>query len=303
MIHLKFNNIDSLTTAHYSAVEDYVKAKSSAIQDELYLKIKPLLTGLPEIRPKDDYACWLKRFILADVNQLEYWMNDAPDDLKFDFFKKLYNNRFSQKNKYVDSAKTYNAYTLLRLMDIKVCPYCDDEYFDILHPEQGLRRTSEFDHFYPQGIDFYPGLAMCFYNLIPSGKTCNQLMNKYPVAANPYHDEIEQWSRFESTIPLGANLDSLPLEAFSIIMIKKGGMKQNDATLALEERYNNRKREIRDLLKAARDFSDEKCEMLINMGVDRNWVNAQKLQALGMPYPSDRGQRLHQKLKYDLTGY
>ncbi len=299
MVHLDFINIQECKSAHYIAVEDYVKSKGADVADLLYKDIAKILGDMSPFRP-DDYN-WLKKFILADVETLEKWVQRKEKELQIGFFKELYTKRFSTNDKYVDSARTYNAYTLLRMMDFKVCPYCDDEYFDILHPEQGLRRTSEFDHFYPEGK--YPGLAMCFYNLIPSGKCCNQLMNKYPVSANPYHPDIEDWSMFESNIPFGSNLESLPLSDFSATLRVTGRMIQNNKTLALEEHYNNRKEIIRKFLLAARDYEPEKVEELIRLGVPIEWIQRQKQQILGAPYPQARGKEFHQKLRHDLTGY
>lgn len=299
MIHLKFDNIEDCKAIHYEAVEDFVDSCSFGEIDKLYKDIASVIGGLSDIRPTD-YG-WLKEFILADVEALEKWTLQKEKELQFTFFKDLYSKRFSTNDKFVDSRNTYNAYTLLEKMEIKVCPYCEDEYFDILHPDQGLRRTSEFDHFYPKGT--YPGLAMCFHNLIPSGKSCNQLMNKYPVSANPYHPDIEEWSTFESNIPFGTNLDSLKPDEFSVTLRSTGRMIQNDKSLAIEERYNHRKDIIRKFLVAARDYEPDKIEALIKMGVDENWINQQKQQILGNPRPQARGKELHLKLRYDLTGY
>lgn len=301
MIHLEFDNIEDLKNTHYSAVEDYIISQSEATQNDVYLALKNLIAGLPEARP-DSYD-WLKGFILADAEVLESWVNSKPDQLKFKFFKELYLSRFAKIDKYVDRAGTYNAYTLFSMMDIKVCPYCDDEYFDILHPKQGKRRTCDFDHFYPKGDEFFPGLAMCFYNLIPSGKDCNFIMNTASVSANPYHPDIEKWSRFESNIPIGTNIENLPVDAFSVSLIVSNKMVINNATLALEERYNHRKEIIRGILLANQDFSAEACNEYLAMGLSSDWIRRKKETSLGLPYPKDRGKRLHQKLKFDLTGY
>lgn len=299
MIHLDFTNIEDCKSCHYQAIEYYVKSKPKGEIDSLYQNIAKIIDGLDHHRP-NNYE-WLRCFILADVDTLEELAVKKEKMLQFDFFKSLYTRRFSTNNKYVDKAETYNAYTLLKKMDIKVCPYCEDEYFDILHPKQGLRRTSEFDHFYPEGK--YPGLAMCFYNLIPSGKCCNQLMNKYPVFANPYHPYIEDWSRFESNIPFGSNLDSLSLDDYSVTLRVTDRMIQNNKTLALEQHYNNRKEIIRKFLIAAREFESDKVEELIRIGISEEWIMNLKKLALGEPYPRGRGKELHQKLRHDLTGY
>lgn len=301
MIHLEFDNIEDLKNTHYSAVKDYMMAQSDATQNDVYLAVKNFFEGLPDARP-NNYD-WLKGFILADAEVLESWVNSKPAQLKFKFFKELYLSKFAKIDKYVDRACTYNAYTLFSMMDIKVCPYCDDEYFDILHPIQGKRRTCDFDHFYPKGDEYYPGLAMCFFNLIPSGKDCNFIMNTASVSANPYHPDIEKWSHFESNIPIGTNIEKLPMDAFSVSFRVSGKMISNNSTLALEERYNHRKEIIRDILLANQDFNADACKEYIAMGLTSDWIQRRKEVALGLPYPKDRGKKLHQKLKFDLTGY
>lgn len=299
MLHLRFDNIDTLHSIHSSAIINYVSHQTEQTQNELYAHIRQILEGLPENRPIGDYD-WLCRFILADVDVVEYWATYKRDYLTFGLFLNLYENKFATIDKSVSYDESYNAYTLLTAMNIKVCPYCDDEYFDIIHPEQGLRRTCEFDHFYPKTI--YPALAMCFYNLIPSGKGCNQVMNRYEIEANPYHRDIESWSFFESNVPIGANLDTLDINQFTITLHTSGKMVRNNAVLAIEERYNHRNEVIRDLLYAIRDFSDVNIKELRRMGVSENWINNRKEKELGHPYPTNRGKIIHQKLRHDLAG-
>lgn len=302
MIHLEFDNIEDLKNTHFNAVLDYVEHRSTQEQDELFNDVTRITGCHMQSRPPLDYS-WLRDFILADVTTLEDWVCNHTEDLKFQFFKRLYLNRFANKDAYVDSNGRYNAYTLLEMMDIKVCPYCDDEQMDILHPTQGDRRTCDFDHFYPKSDSLYPALAMCFYNLIPSGKGCNSIMLTSPVAANPYHTDIENWSHFECDIPLGANLEALPLEDFSVRLKTTGRMGVNNATLDIEGRYNRRKETVRKYLRAARDFEDEKIEEMLRLGIPQDYILRMREHSLGNPYPADKGRLPHQKLRHDLTGY
>ncbi|UKK74844.1 hypothetical protein L6471_03835 [Segatella bryantii] len=64
-------------------------------------------------------------------------------------------------------------------MGIKVCPYCEHEYIEMINRGETNSRPIGFEHFYPMGNERYPGLAMCFYNLIPSYRNC-------------YHTKLEQ---------------------------------------------------------------------------------------------------------------
>lgn len=61
------------------------------------------------------------------------------------------------------AAKDY----LLKVLDVKVCPYCDRNYVY----SAGIFNTCELDHFFPKKK--YPILATSFYNLIPVCGYCN----------------------------------------------------------------------------------------------------------------------------------
>lgn len=84
----------------------------------------------------------------------------------------------------------YNAYQLVEDLNINVCPYCNRNFIKNL--SKSCKRICEMDHFYPKSD--YPFLAMSFYNLIPSCKTCNQTFKGAKlVSVNPY-SKIEEFS-------------------------------------------------------------------------------------------------------------
>ena len=300
MIRLDFENIYDLIEMHYNAGENYVRTRPDAEIDSLYNNIRRLLILLPVVRDKNEFG-WLKQFICANVDSLENWALNHKGVLNFDFFLKVYKSKFATIDKHVDSEGSYNAYTLLEHMNIHVCPYCEDEYFDEIDTDFGKRRTCDFDHFYPK--DDYPGLAMCFFNLVPSGKGCNFIMNTHLVEANPYHPEIENWSKFISNLPVGSNYESLPIDEFTIDLLCSGKMVTNEGVLGLKQRYNNRRGEIRRILVNAQNNSDDRLAELERMGVPREWLESNRLAAMGVPYPQGKGHELHQKLRFDLTGY
>lgn len=275
MIHLDFPNIDDLKNLHYKAVESYVyEVMDEAFRVELYGKIRQLFPDLnSKYNPGD--RTWLERFILADVDTLELWASSFRSLLKFKEFLELYKSRFATTDKYVDKAESYNAYTLIKEMDLHVCPYCEDEYFDVLDTAKGERRTNDYDHFYPKGEkNEFPALAMCFFNLVPSCKVCNFIMKTTSVAANPYHPDIESWSTFESNVPIGSNYESLPLSAFTVTLKCRGRMVSNESVLAINQRYNNRNKEIHDILINFDLYSDAKISELKRIGIDDKWLMA-----------------------------
>ena len=80
--------------------------------------------------------------------------------------------------------------------------------------------------------------AMCYYNLIPSCKPCNQLKMTNPVAANPYHPSIEKMTYLFPDLPLGINMNGVTESDCKIRINPVGVMVVNESTLALEQRYD-----------------------------------------------------------------
>lgn len=299
MIYLDYPNKGHIASTHYKAVKGYVMRQPDAMQNKLYTEIRKLYKELPKNRRTADYS-WLRRFILADCRTLDSWVKTQPDDLKDEFFRKLYLRHFAKDPvTFVDKAKTYNAYTLLDMIGFHVCPYCDEEYIDIISTIEGDRRTYDIDHFHPKGKDEYPLLAMCFYNLIPSGKGCNQTMNITSIEANPYDNNIETWSRFVQDTPIGQLIDSLDNKELKIRLQTTAGMAINNAVLAIERRYNNRKYELRRMFKLRELFRPENIEEKKRLGISEETLRV----TLGEPYPAERGKTIHQKLRHDLLGF
>lgn len=299
MIHLHYSNKKVAAQRHYEAVLSYVKSKSKAIVDQLYADIRSLFEELPEDRNEDDFD-WLKRFILADSDTLDSWVAIKPELLKFTIFRQLYINRFARgTDKYVDTEKTYNAYTLLELIDSNVCPYCDDEYFDVIDIDGIKKRTCEFDHFHAKNPELYPALAMCFFNLVPSGQACNGLKNDDAISANPYDEHIEEYSLFVQDTPPGKILESLQKDEIRIKLLTTGKMTRNEAVLGLEERYNHRTDELRRIFQICRDVIPLNIEEKERLGFSKNILEL----IFGKPYPESRGNVIHQKLFHDLIGH
>ena len=308
MIRLLFPNIEELKRLHYEAVKSYVADIMHKNQREVFYQKVIALPGFERYDREYDWEHdsfeWLEQFILADCQTLAGWVAGCPELLKFDDMKKVYLNRFSNGiSNYVDQNKTYNAYTLFVKMNLKVCPYCEHEPLDIVKVMYGtqVKRTLEFDHFYPKGSDEYPGLAMCFYNLVPSCKACNQLKMMNPVAANPYESGIEELSYFYTNQPLGVSYNFVSEADFCIKMHTEGNMMINQDTLGLEQRYQSQNYSAYQLLKNWQIFDDDKLAEMERMGFGT--VEGLKHSFFGKPRSEALGTELHTKMKEDLIGY
>ena len=90
-------------------------------------------------------------------------------------------------------ATNYNAYTFVKALNLKTCPYCNINYIAFLEKEKDKDkiRRAELDHFFPKSI--YPFLAVNFYNLIPSCSTCNKLKSDDDLSKllNPYDTKVK----------------------------------------------------------------------------------------------------------------
>lgn len=302
MIFLNFHNIDELVTLHYEAVKSYVENTMRESSKANFHSRVLALSGMEDVSDSEGVDGWLKRFILATPKQLDKWASEEKDKLSFMEMKSLFLNRFSSSpTTYVDPTETYNAYTLFKKMGINVCPYCEHEFIDIVLKDGKERRTMEFDHFYPKGDDEYPGLAMCFFNLIPSCKPCNQLKMASPTAVSPYDPAIEQMTWIYPDLELGVNMEKVSVEQCKPYLHATGGMVVNNNSLALEQKYGNMAPEVHRLLKNKQQFPIEKLEEMENMGFGSK--EDLRMAFFGTPKDEARWHELHTKMKFDLIGY
>ena len=93
----------------------------------------------------------------------------------------------------VTKTKPYHAYSFVKTLNLKTCPYCNISYIAFLEKEKNNDkiRRAELDHFFPKSV--YPFLAVNFYNLIPSCSTCNKLKSNddLPQLLNPYDSKVK----------------------------------------------------------------------------------------------------------------
>lgn len=300
MIRIPYRNaqLDASSKAHFQAVCAYVRSKSLKYQRELFEAVTAVVHSSQDFEEsiKTDDWSWLEKFLLADVDTLRK-MTEKEAALQFDQFKKLYLNRFSAGAKtYVDNATRYNAYTFVKNLGITVCPYCDEEFLDLLESEEkGSVRTLEIDHYFPKGK--YPALAMCFYNLIPSGQNCNGLKLEKALGMNPFEANIETCTSLHPDIPIGINMELVSDEECTIRFHPRGGMEQNVDVLRLEERYDRHKPIARHYLLLNQQYPEEKIAECVRLGVFPSAEHAYQFL-----YGISSRDQLLQKLKRDITG-
>lgn len=241
----------------------------------------------------------IEEFLTADVERLRSWIKNDPNKLQFVTFKEIYSKYFSNgSNTFVYG--NYNAYKFLEHLNVNVCPYCDDEYLhNDLHKENGnSARTSEVDHFFPKSK--YPALAMCIYNLVPSGQNCNGLKREQLVGENPYETEIENDTWLCPDLEMGRLMETLTPEACKIYFHPKHGMKSNVTILCLEERYELYKEEVYRILKNKQIFTEEKINEISKM-FEKDPEDIYE-SIFGSTDPKVQRNEIHGKMKRDLLG-
>lgn len=283
---------------HAQAVRAYVKTKNEAYQRELFQVVTAVVPAALDYNASKNIGdwSWLENFLLADVATLKKLTEEKPALLQFGQFKKLYKNRFCNGGShYVDDTSKYNAYTFIENLGVKVCPYCDEEYLDVLE-QDGIptQRTLELDHFFPKSL--FPALAMCFYNLVPSGQSCNGIKKERLLGMSPYEKNIEECTRLSPDLPIGINMEHISPEECEIHFHAVGGMQENVSVFCLEQRYLRHKGEAHRYLLLKQTCGEEKIAELVNMGLFSTVEQAREI-LYGV---TDTNQQLLQKLKHDI---
>ncbi len=268
MIHIRCapEKLEQLKKAHLTHIRNYIK-KQAAPYSECLFQAVAQLQSLPPVVPSnyaeavraDDWA-WLKHLILADVSTLRTLAAREEARLKFEQFSDMYNRRFSKSpTTYLD--QKYNAYSLIKGLGIVVCPYCDEEYAEVLDATEHPQRTAQLDHFFPKSA--VPGLAMCFFNLIPVGANCNRLKLTCSLSKSPYEKDIESCTRLFPELPAGANVSALSPDACQIVFHNTPEMDANLKVLHLEERYQKHQGYAYRLLQNLQNYDRAKQEEIL----------------------------------------
>lgn len=123
-------------------------------------KIEKLLT----ISSKSRMIKYIKE--IDDAIQEDTMKNNNKDKILKDIeneFVNLFKN-FSNRNWAVD---------FLKLINVRVCPYCNRAYtFTVYEKTMGRKSKAELDHYFPKNL--YPYMAISIFNIVPSCSLCNK---------------------------------------------------------------------------------------------------------------------------------
>ncbi|MCP9280760.1 hypothetical protein [Bacillus wiedmannii] len=162
----------------YSKLKELVDNEKQIIRKRIFKwlldNLEPLVIGNLDILNLAVTAYKKMTKPLTTIDQ-EYILN------KLDIFLKEY--------VYFKKAKAWNAYKLLKSLEVIICPYCNSQFTFIYQSSTGKTRAT-IDHFFDQ--DSYPFLAISLYNLVPSCKICNSdLKHTKAVNLNTHYSPFE----------------------------------------------------------------------------------------------------------------
>jgi len=280
--------------------------------------------------------------IFFDNNGFAQWFDKEPkestlkwfkkqSEQKFDVFKEfiigknilnkckvLTNKEFSYFINQYEEFRTYkidewNGTTLLNMIGLKVCPYCNRSYLTIIDNNGSLEATAQLDHFYSKKD--YPYLALNLYNLIPSCGVCNYIkFDNEKELIYPYKEKFGENAKFtidfsnkeldekyDLNVLLGLS-DNLCID-FNINKDSDNKIKNSIETFKLDKIYSTNHRDyVKDLIRKAIIYNESRIDELYNQyaslfsSKDEVWI-----MVLGNYInPDDLGKRPLAKLTKDI---
>jgi 5-methylcytosine-specific restriction endonuclease McrA len=255
MIPIQPHNLIDILEEYYLAVHYFAVSKGW---------LEPLDKWLHRKGYSFETVIKAKHSLLKELKDI-YSKEDTPKE-----FQEIYKT-FSNSSKglpYINGQRKKIVYSGLDLIDrlgITVCPYCNRTFVQSITQENnyhGKRRTCEFDHFFPQSE--YPFLAISFFNLIPSCKTCNHIKGTNPINFSPYDEEIngQDLITFKYKIEGADFLSDSQQVAIDLDWINEDFHESNGKVLGLDDLYRNHNDIAHELLRKRHVYNDSRIDEL-----------------------------------------
>ncbi|CEO27915.1 hypothetical protein [Paraclostridium sordellii] len=219
------------------------------------------------------------------------------------FFKSKYNH-FRQKT----------AISIVNLLDIKVCPYCNVDYIDIYKDDkENLEKfVGQLDHYFDK--DSYCYLAISLYNLIPCCQKCNHIkQSKKSQVFHPYLSDHKGLYKFKTYWDSDYDIAylyglsdkfNITIEANEYSKHDKALLEESKEVFRLDQKYKSRKIEIKNIIEKIHMYNDillkEYEDQLFN---DKNKFNIDDMKKVifNNDFDEDKhNERLMSKLTYDI---
>jgi 5-methylcytosine-specific restriction endonuclease McrA len=166
----------SFSDAHYLAVKDDVlhhidrvltagKIKKNKVDVNLSPGLRTFL-----IKLNDETNNSLKNLIILKPDELLNYVSQQ-NHTHSSFINLTHDDNIILKNIFVSHGyeKGFKKWDFINRIKVDTCPYCNRNY--IYTTSRNKKIKPEIDHFYPKSK--YPQLALSYYNLVPSCKSCN----------------------------------------------------------------------------------------------------------------------------------
>lgn len=189
----------------------------------------------------------LKKFydsLATNRSTYKYLINTRKDDLRI--FKNYYSEFF---HKIDETNGSRNNMSLVKNLDITVCPYCNRNYINSRKNHIG----ANFDHYYDK--DKYPFFALTLGNLIPCCATCNRIKKNEPYKFCPFDLESKDEVLFK--VSLDENSSSIQLYFDSL--------RQDGNILELEEAYQIHQVDVNDMFQREEIYCQDYRKSLVKM--------------------------------------
>ncbi len=134
----------------------------------------------------------LEEIIIADVNKIE----EYKENITFDSIEQK--KEIKKAFNYAWHRQQDNFMEHFKKLNIKSCPFCNNNYIYFYNDENPRKTIATLEHFYPKSK--YPHLSLSFYNLIPSCYICNSKFKGNEEhegkIIHPYRDDFSENSEF-----------------------------------------------------------------------------------------------------------
>jgi len=294
MIPIQITNLEQLLNEYYYTIKTFAKTR------KWYTELNTWLLN---------YNYTLEDVVKATPSELKLIKDIIPNNNTPLIFQKIY-SQFSNSSiglKYINEngdSIIYTGIDLIEQIGITVCPYCNRTYVQSITNKNQYhkkRRTCEFDHFYPQSE--YPFLAISFYNLIPSCKTCNHIKGKNPIQFSPYEMNGANLVDFKYNIEGIDYLTDPKQVSIEIDWKNQDFYESNGKVFGLDDLYKNHNDIAQEILVKRHIYNDTRIDELWEEYKDLFSSKEEIIQMIAGNYinEEDLGKRPLAKLTRDIA--
>lgn len=239
----------------------------------------------------------IKSFLLADTKGLKVikqQVDNSEETIKEETREYLFHLYDLFRNS--QAAKIYS------IISVPVCPYCGMEFLPIGYNKGGvLKYWGDIDHFYSRSR--YPGMSICFYNLIPSCKICNQIKQSKDVEfLNPYDKDYYSKYHFRTDFD-NTNDISYLLGLNDNFRIRIDAPYDSNAdiseikTFCLEDRYSSLKSLVKDIIIKSRAYENIYLDNLI----EKYDISHDEIKQALFDYDEDEHEKIFSRFNKDIA--